>query len=194
MTEDEILRERLRSALALLEIADQEAIRAKRQLKLIFDQDAPTGNDIVLLPCRFEIEGHVYRAILTPQQRDFIVVTAHNHTLEHLLNQILEHLFEHRLYAAATHAEAILIAALRNQELPVPNPQGEGQAVAPPGPLSPSDPDAKAVAGACRFPNNECREPFGKSLCVSQGGNWSLSCDAIGPGVPLEDPADESTP
>lgn len=188
MTEDEILRERLQSALDMLEIADMEAVRAKRQLRLIFDLDAPTGTDIALLPCRFEIDGHVYRALLTPQQRDFIVLTAHDHTVRELLDKILDQLFEKQLYAAAANAEQALIAALKNELVHAP-PVAFGYPMRPNGEQNePIGPGVRVQAGACRFSNGDCREPFGKSLCLSQGGSFATACNLAPPPKPVEDP------
>jgi hypothetical protein len=126
--------------------------------------------------------------MVTPEQRQYIVVKSQDHTLAELLDLILTNLFQNRLYTAARMAEAILIAALTVQELPLLVDPGDGHRLAG---LKAFEVESPAGAeGACQFPNI-CREPFGKTLCISQGGEFVDSCARLG-GDDVEE-TDEST-
>lgn len=173
VTEDEILRERFRSALKILEFTDIAAVTAKRKVELIFDIDAKSGEDVTLVPSRFEVDGHVYHAMITPEQRDFITLKSQQHTLAELLDLVLTVLFENHLYRAAQMAEAILVAGLKNQEMPVLIDGALAKAIAG---VHLHDVEAPmSLVGACQFATT-CKEPFGKALCLSQGGTFVGSC------------------
>jgi hypothetical protein len=174
MTPAELFRDRLWGVFRLLEMANVESVRTKREVALIANTDPRSGGDIDLVPCRFHIDGHVYGAMVTAEQQLLILAAIGQGTAEDVLKLIVENLLEGHLYVAVDLVTEILIAALRNQGL-------TAQLAAHLKALKGPSPDSNTV-GACKFSNGTCQQPCGAPLCKTLGGTPCSSCQSLGGG------------
>jgi hypothetical protein len=170
MTQDEILRDRLWGVFRLLEMANVEAMKTKRQVALIANTDPRRGGDVDLVPGRFHIDGHHYGALVTTEQQDQILATIGKGTAEDVLNLIALNFLEGHLYVAVELVTTILIGALKNQDLTA-QLTAQLKALTLPGPNAPT-------VGACKYPNGTCQQPCGAPLCLTLGGTPSTSCQS----------------
>ncbi len=171
MTTDEILRDRLWGVFKLLELANLKALQIKRDVALIADTDPAENEDVVLIPCRFVIDGYQYGALMSSQQRDAIVLTIGTGTAADVLKLIAYTFLTKQLYAAAGPITDILIAALTNQT-----------------PTKVTGPPKTAAqktnpVGACKFADGTCQPNCGAPLCITMGGTPCASCVSEGDGT-----------
>jgi hypothetical protein len=167
------IQEQLRNALQLLELADLEAIRAKQQLGRIIGEDFQVGSEIRLVPSVFWVEGVPYRAMVTDDQHKAIQAAAGGQTQD--VTSVVADMLNNELYSAAYQALVILVSALTNQPLPkFAGPEtGQSGAQTPNVHVNP--------IGACQFSSGKCYDPYGATLCESQGGTIVPDCTHAGP-------------
>jgi len=171
MAVGDYIEEELRNALQLLELANLEAIRAKQQLGRIIGEDFQVGAEIRLIPSVFWIEGARYRAMVTHEQRDAILHASGGST-QSVIN-VVAGMLNNELYLGAYMALQFLVLALSNRPLPkIDGPQIDQSGVQThtgySGIVNP--------IGACMFPTGVCSEPYGATLCESQGGSPQPNC------------------
>jgi hypothetical protein len=179
LDDDEVERENLRTVLMLLERADREAIRAKQQVVRIAGEDPASPDGIDLVPAFFDVSGHIYRAWVTPQQRSLIQDAAKTGTTKQVNRAITHKIFLAHLNPAIDLAFNILVAALRNQDLPesaaLLAAEFEALANAGQGVLD-------KVTGACRFADGTCLSHYTSTLCAACNGTYVATCgDASAP-------------
>ncbi len=166
MAVGDYIEEELRDALELLELANLEAIRAKQQLGRVIGEDFQVGAEIRLIPYLFWIGSNRFRAMVTHEQSDAIR-NAPDGSI-HGVIKVVTAMLNNELYSGAYLALQILVLALANQ--PLPKFAG--------GPIDPARLRTRAGSGgglnpvgACQFASG-CSQPYGATLCESQGGVW----------------------
>jgi len=169
MANEQTLPDQLWAVFKLLEMANLEAVRTKRQVALVANPDPSEGGDVILTPCRFVIDGQSYGAMISAEQQALIQETIANGTAKEVLELIAYDFLIGHLYPAAQLVSNILVTALKNQAMPTETDQLRLKQTKTP------------VVGACTFPNGNCQSNCGAPLCVTLGGTPCESCDSIGP-------------
>jgi hypothetical protein len=159
MTREDRIRDELWGTFKMLEIANVEAVKIKRQVELISGADPKEGGDIELLPCRFLIDGHRYGALVTCEQQERILITAATGNGEDVLKLVAFDFLCGHLYPAIDLVKNTLIAALRNQQF-------KGGVGAP----------ALCSVGACKFADGSCNPCCSATLCKTLHGTPCDSC------------------
>ncbi len=154
----------------LLDAANLKAVEALERLSTITGSDPPEGDDVELLPCRFRIDGHLYGAFVTEQQRDRIRAAICEGTAKHVLEVVAFDIICNHLYAAANQMYTILEAALKFQPL--------SGVTAPPAGLKGAVP--AALTGGCQFKDGNCQPNCSPPLCKTLGGTPCGTCETGG--------------
>jgi hypothetical protein len=163
------VQECIRTSLELLEEADREGIKAKRQLTQILGPDEPEDARIWLVAYCFEAGKTSHRGLMTPTQRDYLKKYVDDGATPEVIRDILVELLR-KIFKLARDTRDILIQGLMGEQ----DRQRAGFRIL----QGTTDP------GSCTWDPNQCATGYTLSACLRQpNGAFHLSntCPPIMP-------------